>query len=396
MKAIERLISEMKQYIWLPVSYEYSIYATLATCVNLWQDKGDPVWLQLYGEPSSGKSLILQSLASNQISSMTYITDQSTSKAMLSGFKGANGKDMSGVQQMNNKVVVIKDFTTQSSSPKDDAFALLGQLRTMFDGEISYKTGITANTKYECRFPLIIGVTPDLVNIMIKNNMTGLGERFLRCDTMPRNMNRSHKKIMLEKQHDNIDMGIDITKMMKDLVGSFLSKIRAKSSSLKFPVIRNDMILSGTIPNMAEYVSSLRSNGGEMPARVNGQLNRLARCLGVIFECPVQIDGNVINIVRKICKDSVGIFLSEMIDCIFLLDKNQPLFKFSVEDIMKITNNNLRPREKCPALSMVRQYINLLEMINWIEVSNKEGEIKYYRATDELREIVGSVNEVFV
>lgn len=136
---------------------------------------GDPVWLFLVGPPGSAKSELLMSLteAPEIVAKSTL-----TSASLISGWQlGTGGQDHSLIPQLNQKVLIVKDFTAVLSAAAQERDTIFGVLRDAFDGKIekSFGTGVRA---YKSKFGVIAGVTPKINDFATMHQ--SLGERFLK------------------------------------------------------------------------------------------------------------------------------------------------------------------------------------------------------------------------
>ena len=135
---------------------------------------GDPVWLFLVGPPGSCKTEFLRSLNSTR----TYTLSSLTPSTLISGLKDGN-KDPSLLPKLNEKVLVIKDFTTILSVRHEVRCEIFGQLRDIYDGycEKSFGSGVGTRS-YRCHLGILAGVTPEIERYSSVEQ--ALGERFLK------------------------------------------------------------------------------------------------------------------------------------------------------------------------------------------------------------------------
>lgn len=141
---------------------------------------GIPIWLYLVDPPGYGKSLILESIIKTPI--CHYQTDLKYT-TLVSGFK--TEPDPSLLARINNRVLVVKDYTTILDKNEVAQKELLGLLRDAYDGEVvrEFGNGVIriypdpASGQDRCYFGMICGVTPK-IHVY---NKAALGERFLKC-----------------------------------------------------------------------------------------------------------------------------------------------------------------------------------------------------------------------
>lgn len=135
---IHILASEIQKYLYFPSPD--GLYVVLGTIAGNMM-KGTPVWTVLVGPPSSGKTILLD---------MIYYTDKyklarsisvdmlESPASLLSGVgKKDKGKDATGglLRQIGSTgLLLIKDFTTMMSMPRDQLVKTVGALRRVYDG----------------------------------------------------------------------------------------------------------------------------------------------------------------------------------------------------------------------------------------------------------------------
>ena len=100
--------------------------------------EADPLWLLLIGPPSSGKTELL-----NTISKLPfiYMLSNLTPSTLISGKQKKNGFDPSLIYLLNDKIIVMKDFTTVLDMRPDNKKEILSQLREVYDGYYSKAFG---------------------------------------------------------------------------------------------------------------------------------------------------------------------------------------------------------------------------------------------------------------
>ena len=135
---------------------------------------GDPLWMFLIAPPGGSKSELLMSLSD---APKIFTTTSLTPHALVSGANLTGGRDPSLIPKLNNKVLVIKDFTTILSMNYTAREEILGVLRDAYDGKTEKVFGTGVLREYKSKFGLIGGVTPALG---MYNALHGtLGERFI-------------------------------------------------------------------------------------------------------------------------------------------------------------------------------------------------------------------------
>jgi len=132
----------------------------------------DPLWLLIIGPSSSAKTEVLNSLDGLPF---TYFISDMTTKTLLSGKENA-----SLLPELNNKVVIMKDFTTVLSKRADDLKIIMAQWREVYDGKVCnmYGTGgASSKVVWTGHVGLLGAATP--VYDRKHGVVSQMGERFL-------------------------------------------------------------------------------------------------------------------------------------------------------------------------------------------------------------------------
>ncbi len=163
---------EKKIHEWMLVA-DTGIIKLLPTIIIANRLKGhDPIWTMLIGPSGGGKTEFLNMLL--DLEDM-YPISLLTPNTFLSGMYGA--KDTSLLPQINNKILLFKDWTTLLSQNKDSRNEIFGQLREIYDGGMKKPFGNGKVAEWKGKVGLVAGVTEafDLIQQM----HTTLGERFI-------------------------------------------------------------------------------------------------------------------------------------------------------------------------------------------------------------------------
>jgi hypothetical protein len=143
----------------------------------------DPLWMIIIGPPSSAKTEILRGFEGHKFSKFISNLTPST---MASGIIPKKGRpDPSLLPQLNDKLVVLKDFTTVLSMRCEQQAEILAQLRETYDGQYSKIFGNGKEVNWRGRFGLLAACTP--VYDKHYSVIGSMGERFLIYRTDPVN-----------------------------------------------------------------------------------------------------------------------------------------------------------------------------------------------------------------
>lgn len=138
------------------------------------QWKKDPTWYRIIAPPGCGKSKHLSLLEGFEFS---YIIDDFTPKALISGFRGL-GEDPSKLPQLDGKVVIIQDESTLMEQRKEDRNIVQTILRKAYDGRVTKAFGnIAEKQNYQSHFNLLVASTPAIDRYFLYQ--VALGERYI-------------------------------------------------------------------------------------------------------------------------------------------------------------------------------------------------------------------------
>jgi len=162
---------EFSKWLYLPQMDVLDVI--LATCCSV-RYTDDPLWLFLVGPPSSGKTELLRAMYAQD----NIIVDSLTAHTLVSGLRRVTAADPSLFSRINNKTLVIKDFTNILSLQREDASLIYAQLRNAYDGYYTFSCGtFSPPVTYLTHFALCAGVTSIIDHHWSVRRM--LGERFL-------------------------------------------------------------------------------------------------------------------------------------------------------------------------------------------------------------------------
>ena len=262
----------------------------------------DPLWLQIIGAPSSGKTELLNAI--EDFPKVFFISDLTTS-TLISG-----KKDSSLLPHLNGKIIVMKDFTTILSKRHDDLKIIMSQLREVYDGKFSKGFGTGEHQKWSGHVGFVGGCTDAYDR---HYGVIGqMGERFL---------------LYRIKNQDNLDAGLQAlggfggeNKMRKEIKTAFTKFLRQfKKVDITIPKPSEDLLYK--ITSLAKF-----SGHGRCPvhrdrytkeityrpvpegeARLSKQLYHMAISLMTIHQ-EKSITNKIYEIIKKIGSDLIPRF----------------------------------------------------------------------------------------
>jgi len=298
---------------------------------------GEPLWMYVIGPPSSGKTTLANC--------MSECTELCYSVSKLSGLysgwreKGKDKEEDAGlIDHINDKTMVIKDFTLTLSLPPATQDTLYGHLRDAFDGKGSahYLNNVRHQYDY-INFSILACVTDEIR----KNNRATLGERFLQIEILGEDHSATklldismvntianitstlapsvEEEKTASTDDESVLQGVDADKNKRDLeelksytIGFMLHK-HETLSNYPAPVLSRKV--ARKIRNLAALVAYMRASvtreknevvyrpRKEIGARLANQLLKLAVSLAIVLDKKT-IDKAVYRITKKIALDT--------------------------------------------------------------------------------------------
>lgn len=274
-----------------------------------------PVWLFIIGGSGSGKTAFIDMVSSckwiYQISSITPNT-------FLSGFKsgGMEASFLSTVDVKKGGVMIFKDFTTILSKRYEEKVEILAQMREVYDGTLTKRTGQGGVLSWDGRLGLIAATTDAIYKA--RELYSSMGERFI----MYNPITPGRKEVALRSINNlgKLDRGRND---IKEVVQVYLDEIiqkqvesRCATGSFEFDIsdeLKEEIVTIADMTCLAR--SSIEHDSfskeithvyiPEMPTRLSEQLISIA----VAFQI-INGDGKLKkedhNILYKIAIDSIA------------------------------------------------------------------------------------------
>jgi hypothetical protein len=288
-----------------------------------------------------------------------------TPHALVSGMNLINGHDPSLIPRLNNRVLVIKDFTTVLSMQQQAREEINGVLRDAYDGEITKIFG-TGTKHYKSKFGIIAGVTPIIDAFMEAES--ALGERFLRFRFDPP-QGMEEQAVYLRKAVSNIGT--------EDTMRSTLRAVSSECLNYDFgrmplPVIPTDMedrliylsvivsMLRGTVTR-DKYSREITTKPFiEIGTRLAKQFTKLLYGIGQ-FRCVDTVGEYEFSIIKTIALSTIPEKMEMFIKYIFRTFKAKAFEASSLCEVMKL-----------PAITVQRQLENM-HVLNIVKKSAGAG-----------------------
>lgn len=305
-KTIEQLQAVFDKHLSLR---DRHVVKLLAAFIIANRNGRDPLWLFLVAPSSSGKSELLGSL-----SKLPFITelDTLTTNTFASGQQRA-GKESSLLLKMNNGILLFNDFTTILAMNKETRAEILGQLRKIYDGKYTKKTGNGVDIDWKGKIGMVAAVTS--IIHQKQQEFASMGERFVQYSMVP----PDREAVQYAKFKNSFHMR-EIREEFQDAFKSYIDHVLSvtEDTDIEFDDETKDMIVK-----ISDFSSQARSGlsvsdrtgkvdfipDSEIPTRITSQLITLA--IGLCYLNASQPGGTLqLNnddkyIIVKVALDSV-------------------------------------------------------------------------------------------
>jgi hypothetical protein len=157
-KELKYPLTELKEVIhkWFYIEDDRIIDVIMAAYIAN-RFKADPVWLIIIAPPSNTKTELLRAFDGHP---NAFFLSNLTPSTLISGKESKKNPEPSLLPKLNNKLVILKDFTTILSMRSENKQEILAQLRETYDGQYSKSFGTGKTFNWKGQFGLIAACTP--------------------------------------------------------------------------------------------------------------------------------------------------------------------------------------------------------------------------------------------
>ena len=301
------------------------------TCIANRLD-GDPIWLFLIAPPGGTKTELLNTISAGP---NIVTTSSLTPKSLVSGANIAGGGDPSLIPRLDQKVLVVKDFTTilnMNPMLRDEIFAIL---RDAYDGKTEKDFGNGVRRSFISKFGLISGVTP-AIDLFTEGN-TALGERFLRFNIrIPESSRERHE--YLHRAEENAGKELIMRAELAELGTSVLNhnftnvpNITADIKNKTIALAQFTAKMRGTV-NRDKFTREITHAAfSELGTRIVKQYTKLMYGIGMYRDTSV-IDESIYKIIKRMALSTVPVRLEHIVRHMYSID---PEREFTTEEIAK-------------------------------------------------------------
>jgi hypothetical protein len=303
---------------------------------------GNPLWMFIVAPPGGTKTEPLMSMSGgvgiDMLSSLTPHT-------LISGMGLQGGNDPSLIPLLNNKVLIVKDFTTIWGLPSMEREEIISILRDAYDGECSKIFGNGIRRSYKSKFGILAATTP-VIEQMTEEHAE-LGERFLRWrNWIPENFDLRKKYI--ERALDNSTKEVA---MRTELSGVAKRVLLGKYDIV--PTMTKDMLNS--IVCLAQWISVMRGtvhrdkytreilhkSCTELGTRVSKQLHKLA--LGIaMLHGEKEVSKETFSKILQVAKSSVSQRYHDAVNAMCKLGAKNPHGQHDIQKLIGLPTSTTR------------------------------------------------------
>lgn len=332
----EQIYEVYKKWLHLPDTRVIDIMYAVQIANRL---EGDPLWFFLVAPSGGTKTELLMSLSeSPRIITTTSLTPQT----LISGANFAGGGDPSLLPKLNQKVLIIKDFTAILNMHPASREEIFGILRDAYDGrcEKSFGTGVTRS--YDVKFGIMAGVTPTIE--MFVADQTAFGERFLRWKIDIKTL--SEKREYLKAAQKNINREVEMRRDLLEIAKTALSYdyTNHKEGLPELPEHYLDRII-----DLAQFVSMMRGTVfrdkytkemthapmQELGTRLVKQFKKLAICIA-LFRGMRTVDDYVYKMIVHVARSSIPSPLDMIVERMYT-HGTKPLRTKELSDLCRVS-----------------------------------------------------------
>lgn len=262
--------------------------------------RGDPVWLDVIGAPSRGKTEVISALADMPD---VHMLSTLTAQTFASGVKRDRSASLLyRLEDRGKRVIVLKDLTTVLTMHRDARDAVFAALREIYDGQFTKEFGTGESIEWSGKLGLLAGVTP--VIDRHHSAIAQLGDRFLSL-----RLPEVDRSAMSRRSIASWGDGGTERKALRVVVRAFLETVEVRTDAAPSGAVASEVVAIADVlthARTAVYRDGYSHEIDDMPeleapARVAKQLVSLE--LGL--EALGHDEGSAMALVRRVGVDSI-------------------------------------------------------------------------------------------
>lgn len=303
---IESIEEEIKKtYLLIDVGIIRIVLATMIGNRLGISDK--PIWLLILAGSSSGKTAIMDLIT--KCGPWVLPIDTLTTNTFASGLK--RDEETSLLHKATNGVLVFKDFTGIMNMNEEGLKEIMGQLRNIYDGEFTKRTGNGVDVEWKGKVGIIAGGT--IASQRKMRQFSEQGERFVNYIINVADAKKITKRA-LQNMKGSKERAEELAIMVAEFVNQKVNEIKKDDLIIPEEIedamiavadfatkARSPVTMSKKDPTMVEFVGDR-----EMPPRVAIMLSNIALALMIIVGESTLSEDNA-KILYKTALDSIPV-----------------------------------------------------------------------------------------
>ena len=268
----------------------------------------NPLFTMDIAPPASGKSEWLKIMTPGmRPNKYTHPLSDLTSKSLISGLE--ENEDM--YPQFDNKLVVMEEFTNLITKDPTERASIMGQIRTMYGGNLSKSFGSGVGTKsYKANVGMLIGCTPMIDRIAAE--MAIAGDKWIKVRRHFELGDSTYEKIADAAYEDVIRDPALIEAVQDELFSLYEDFDPEKMPEIPVnmePYIKNCAHITGILrvsvdrDNYSKGKDVTSEPVIEAPGRLVKVYKKLARIIAWMLEKP-EVDAEVISYIYRVALDT--------------------------------------------------------------------------------------------
>lgn len=251
--------------------------------------KGDPVFMNLVGASSGGKSELINAVmgaelrtADGKAKPFVHQVSDLTTNTLLSGMNNSTRETSLLLKIGNSGVLAMKDFTSILSSSKEKREILIAQLREVFDKHIVKETGTGRKISWKGKINFLGGVTETIYLYSAEINQMGARWTHYHLE----DWNEDQQRLATLKALSG-DASLDASRLeIRQGFAEYLSHMLANIPVEEDPIpdrVQENIIKIVSFASVASAMSSRNFRGEMVLAPGAAMPMRLAKQLSVMY-----------------------------------------------------------------------------------------------------------------
>lgn len=258
-----------KMWRWSTDADMTALDVSLAVCRALTSEI--PLWVVIIAPPSSGKTEMLTCIQ-NAMPRLSFAFDKLTPAAFISGAVGKDGEVTDLLPLLDGRLVLLKDLSPLLTMDAAGRDAIVGDLRSIYDGSYTKVFAKRGVVTYNVTFPILAACTPAWENYY--SVLGVLGQRFLTA---------RFPDVPADLPNERVTSRAELRGQMTDAIATYLkvagppNALGESDDKLIFDAAMRLSILRGSVPRDGGK-TIIGEPVVEAPYRVYRQLRVIASC----------------------------------------------------------------------------------------------------------------------